>query len=122
MDADSDVTVGAGPGGGETVKKTTLEISVVVVLYILEVADVAEPGICTATCTVPGVVTSEAGTGAVNSTELTRVVLSCVWLAPTFHMMIAPVTNPAPFTVIVKPDPPAGAVLGLKKDTEEEDV
>ena len=122
VDADSDVTVGAGPGGGAIVKKTTLEISVVVVLYMLEVGEAAEPGICTATCTVPAVVRSEAGTGAVNSLELTSVVVSCVWPAPTFQTMMAPVTKPAPSTVIVKPDPPAGTVLGLRNATEEEDV
>jgi hypothetical protein len=47
------------------VKRTILDTSVVVVLLML-VPDVAEPGICTASCTVPGVVRSEAGTGAVN--------------------------------------------------------
>ena len=50
VDAESEVTVGACPGGGETVKNTTLEISVVVVLFTLDVAVLAEPGICTATC------------------------------------------------------------------------
>jgi hypothetical protein len=101
-----------------------LESSVVVVLFVFEVADVAEPGIWTATCTVPVVVIREAGTGAVNTTGLTSVVVSCVCICPgpTFHKIIAPVTNPPPLTVIVKPDPPAVAVLGLKNATEEEDV
>ena len=66
MDAEIEVTVGAGPAGVPIVKYTTLEISVVVVLFMFEVAEVAEPGIWTATCTVPGAVTKEAGTGAVN--------------------------------------------------------
>jgi hypothetical protein len=43
-----------------------LETSVVVVLLIFEFAEAAEPGICTATWTVPGVASREAGTGAVN--------------------------------------------------------
>ena len=122
VDAESDVTAGAGPGGAAIVKKTTLEISVVFVLYTFDVGEAAEPGICTATCTVPAVVRSEAGTGAVNSTELTSVVVSCVCVAPTFQIMMAPVTKPAPLTVIVKPDPPADTVLGLRNATEEEEV
>ena len=48
VDADIEVTVGAGPCGAPIVKKTTLESSVVVVLFVFDVAEVDEPGICTA--------------------------------------------------------------------------
>jgi len=56
---------GGVPGAAPIVKSTTFDISVVVVLLMF-VPDVAEPGICTATCTVPAVERSEAGTGAVS--------------------------------------------------------
>jgi hypothetical protein len=46
----------------------------------------------------------------------------CVCPGPTFHRIIAPVTKPAPLTVMVKPDPPAATVLGLKNATEEVEV
>jgi hypothetical protein len=66
VDAERELMAGGVPAGGPMVKRTMLDISVVVVLFTFEVAEEAEPGICTATCTVPAVVTSEAGTGAVN--------------------------------------------------------
>lgn len=66
VDADKDVTAGGVPAGAPTWKSTTFEISVVVVLLTLDVAELAEPGICTATCTVAAVARSEAGTGAVS--------------------------------------------------------
>jgi hypothetical protein len=94
------------------------DISVVVVLFTFCVADCDEPGICTATCTVPVVVSSEAGTGAVSCRLLTKVVFSAV----PFHRISAPVVNPPPFAVSVKPVLPATAVLGLTKLSTEEDV
>lgn len=66
VDADSDVSVGGVPGAVPMVKRTMFEISVVVVLLMFCVADCAEPGICTETCTVPAVARSDAGTGAVS--------------------------------------------------------
>lgn len=66
VEAEIDVSVGAGPGAVLTVNSTTFEISVVVVLFTFCVADCAEPGICTAICAVPAVVRLDAGTGAVN--------------------------------------------------------
>jgi len=66
VDANSEVIAGGVPGAGPIVKRTTLDTSVVVVLLTFDVPDRAEPGICTATCTVPAVVMSEAGTGAVS--------------------------------------------------------
>ena len=66
MDADSEVIDGGVGGVGLIVKRTTFDISVVVVLLTFCVADCAEPGICTATCTVPAVAKSVSGTGAVN--------------------------------------------------------
>jgi len=66
VDAESDVTAGGLPAGAPIWKSTTFETSVVVVLFTLDVAEVAEPGICTAICTVPAVARSEAGTGAVS--------------------------------------------------------
>jgi hypothetical protein len=66
VDAETEVMVGGVPGGAPIVKRTKFEISVVVVLLTFEVADCAEPGICTAIFTVPAVVRREAGTGAVS--------------------------------------------------------
>jgi hypothetical protein len=66
VDAETEVMAGGVPGGAPIVKRTRFEISVVVVLLMFEVADCAEPGICTAICTVPAVVRREAGTGAVS--------------------------------------------------------
>jgi len=68
-ETETEVTAGGVPGFGVTVKMTMLETSVVVVtfpLFGLDVGDTAEPGMSMATCTVPGAVRSEAGTGAVN--------------------------------------------------------
>jgi len=66
VEVDTDVMAGGVPGSALIVKRTTLETSVVVVLLTFDVADCAEPGICTATVTVPGAASSGAGTGAVN--------------------------------------------------------
>ena len=66
MDAERAVIVGGGAGTVLIVNRTTLDISVVVVLFTFCVADCAEPGICTETCTVPGVVRFDEGTGAVS--------------------------------------------------------
>lgn len=66
VDAERELIAGGVPDGGPIVKRTMLEISVVVVLFTFDVAELAEPGICTATCTVPAAATSEAGTGAVS--------------------------------------------------------
>jgi hypothetical protein len=66
VEAETDVIAGGVPGGVPIVKRTIFEISVVVVLLTFEVADCAEPGICTAIFTVPAVVRREAGTGAVS--------------------------------------------------------
>ena len=118
MDAESEVIVGAAPGAALIEKKTIFDTSVVVVLLMFDVAEVAEPGIWTATCTVPAVAMFEAGTGAVRWEGSTRVVVSGV----PFQRMSAPVTKPAPLAVIVKPAPPATAVPGLRNDSEEEDV
>ena len=60
-----DAIAGGVPGAAPIVKRTMFDTSVVVVLLTF-VPDEAEPGICTATCTVPAVARSEAGTGAVN--------------------------------------------------------
>lgn len=76
VDAEIVVTVGAGPGAVDIAKYTTFDISVVVVAPVFEVPETAEPGICTATCTVPALVIKEAGTGAVNCELLTSVVTS----------------------------------------------
>lgn len=118
VDADRDVIDGGVPGVAVIVKRTTLEISVVVVLLTFCVADWDEPGICTATCTVPVDVRSDAGTGAVSWTELTKVVTSCV----PFHRISAPVVKPVPLAVMVKPWLPTVAVLGLTKVSTEEEV
>jgi hypothetical protein len=66
VDVEREVMVGGVPGAEPIVKSTRLETSVVVVLFTFEVADCAEPGICTAIFTMPGVVRKEAGTGAVS--------------------------------------------------------
>jgi len=56
VDAETDVMAGGVPGVAPIVKRTKLDISVVVVLFTFEVADCAEPGICIAIFTVPAVV------------------------------------------------------------------
>jgi hypothetical protein len=66
VEAERDAIVGGVPAAGVTVKRTKLDISVVVVLYTFDEPDCAEPGTCTAICTLPAVVRSEAGTGAVS--------------------------------------------------------
>ena len=71
---DIEAIAGTGGGIGLIVKRTMLETSVVVVTFPLfgfDVPDTAEPGMSMATCTVPAVVRSEAGTDAVNWIELT---------------------------------------------------
>jgi hypothetical protein len=50
--------------------------------------------------------------------KLTRVVVS----AFPFHRISAPVTKPDPLAVIVKPELPTGAELGLTKVSLEEEV
>jgi hypothetical protein len=65
---------------------------------------------------------SEAGTVAVSCWLLTKVVASWTWFGPAFHKRMAPVTKPAPFAVMVKSEPPAFAVWGLRNDRNEDDV
>lgn len=66
VDADSEAMAGGVPGAAPIVKRTMFDTSVVVVLLTFDVGEEAEPGICTATFTVPVVARSEAGTGAVS--------------------------------------------------------
>ena len=61
---------------------------------------------------------SDAGTGAVSWLKLTSVVVSGF----PFHKINAPVVNPDPFAVIVKPCPPTAAALGLMKVRTDEAV
>jgi len=65
VDAEREVIEGGAAGAALMLNNTTFDISVVVVLLTV-VAFWAEPGICMATCTVPGVARSVAGTGAVS--------------------------------------------------------
>jgi hypothetical protein len=118
VDAERDVIAGGVPGAAPIVKRTMFEIAVVVVLLMFCVGETAEPGISMATCTVPVVARSEAGTGAVNCMLLTRVVFRAV----PFHRISAPVVKPCPLAVIVKPGPPTVAVLGLTKVKMEDAV
>ena len=60
-----EVIEGGAPGGVVIENRTRFDIAVVVVLLIF-VPLVADPGISTATCTVPGVVSNFAGTRAVS--------------------------------------------------------
>ena len=95
VDAETDEITGRGPGAAPIVKSTMFDTSVVVVALVLEVPETAEPGIWTATWTVPGVAISDAGTGAVSWILLTKVVFAnCV----PFHRMNAPATKPEPLT------------------------
>ena len=71
------------------------------------------PGLATVTEILPTDAISDPGTAAVKRVEETNVV---VRLTP-FQATIDPETNPVPFTVRVKPDPPATAEPGLKLDT-----
>lgn len=57
---------GGVPAAAPIEKRTMFDTSVVVVLLTFDVGEEAEPGIWTATCTVPAVARSEAGTGAVS--------------------------------------------------------
>jgi hypothetical protein len=118
VDAERDAIAGGVPGAAPIVKMTTFDIADVVVLLMFCVGETAEPGISIATCTVPAVARSEAGTGAVNWMLLTRVVFSGV----PFHRISAPVVKPCPLAVIVKPCPPTVAVLGLTKVRMEDAV
>jgi len=117
VDADNEAIAGGVPGGAPIVNITTFDTSVVVVLLML-VPEEAEPGIWMEICTVPGLTSSEAGTGAVTCELLTRVVFSAV----PFHRMIAPVVKPAPLAVSVKLIPPAVHEPGLTKLRTEDDV
>ena len=117
VEADKEVIAGGVPGGGLMVNKIRFDISVVVVLLML-VPEEAEPGIWMAICTVPGLASREAGTGAVTCELLTRVVFREV----PFHRMIAPVVKPAPLAVSVKLCPPAVHEPGLTKLRTEDDV
>src|SRR5580692_906513 len=113
-----DVMEGGVPGAALIVKSITLDTAVVTVVPTFCVGDCAEPWISTATWTVPVLVKSDAGTGAVNSIELTTVVVSGV----PFHKISAPVEKPCPLAVIVNPWPPTWPELGLMKVRTEEAV
>ena len=68
----------------------------------------AEPGLTTVTQAVPGEAMLGAGTCALSSLPLTKVVVS-----PTpFHWTAAPDTKSVPLTVSVKPGPPGAALSG----------
>lgn len=118
VDAESELIVGEGPAALLIVNRTMLDTAVVVVLETFCVGETAEFGISMATCTVPALVRSEAGTGAVSWTELTNVVVR----AFPFHKMYAPETKPLPLAVIVKPCEPTVAEVGLTKLSVDEDV
>jgi hypothetical protein len=66
------------------------------------------PPFDTVTQAVPGVAMSALGTAAVNRSVLTKVVVSAL----PFKYTTDPETKPAPFTVRVKPDPPATLAAG----------
>ena len=76
MDAESAAIVGAEPDVGLMLKFTTFDTSVVVVAVVPDAPETADPGICTATFTLPAEVRSEFGTGAVSCALLTKVVVS----------------------------------------------
>jgi hypothetical protein len=61
-----DAIAGGVPSAAPIEKRTMFDTSVVVVLLTFDVGEEAEPGIWTATCAVPAVARSEAGTGAVS--------------------------------------------------------
>src|ERR1039457_4930005 len=72
--------------------------------------DWVNPGVDTVMEATPSTATKLAGTVAVNCVELTNTVGSAV---PT-HTTVEPETKRAPFTVSVKPGPPAIAWVGLR--------
>lgn len=122
-DGEMDPIDGFAAGWAVTVKKTRFETSVVVVAEMLDVPEVAEPGMSTATAIVPGVARYEAGTGAVNVVPFTNVVVSEIGLEEfAFHRRTAPETNPEPVAVSVKPVAPAVKELGARVDSVEDDV
>ena len=73
-------------------------------------ADVAPPGFTTVTLAVPAEPIRAAGTEAVNSAALTKLVDS----AAPFHSATAPETKFAPFTVSVNAAPPDPVDAGLR--------
>jgi hypothetical protein len=122
VDAESELIVGTEPGVELIVKFTTFDTSVVVVAVVPEEPETAEPGIWMATRMVPAAVMSEAGTVAVNCVLVMEVGVSWTWFGPTFHKMMAPVTNPPPLAVSGNSVPPAGCCAGLRNVSTEEDV
>jgi hypothetical protein len=76
FEGESCVIVGAGGVGGLIEKRITFDTVVVVVAFVPEVPETAEPGIWTCTRAVPAVAIKEAGTIAVSWLSLTIVVAS----------------------------------------------
>src|ERR1039457_5991806 len=72
--------------------------------------EVLPPGLATVMVAVPARAVRLAGPAAVNCVALTNVVDS----KDPFHSTADPFTNPVPFTVRVKADPPAVAAFGLR--------
>jgi hypothetical protein len=107
---------------GLIVKFTTFDCSVVVVAFVPEEPETAEPGIWTATRMVSAAMMSEAGTVTVNCVLVTEVGVSLTWFGPTVHKIMAPVTQPPPLAVSGKSVPPAGCCAGLRNVRTEEDV
>ena len=75
-------------------------------------AEVMPPGQATVMLVVPGVAIRLADTDALSCVALTKVVPSAVLPQST----AAPLRNLEPFTVRVKPVPPAGTELGLNDE------
>lgn len=94
-------------GETDTIECDTLNgPTVIVKLWEVEVPP---PGLTTVTLAAPSSAMSEAGTVAVNSVELTNVVVK----ATPFQSMVAPFSKLLPVAVSVKLLPPSPAEVGL---------
>src|SRR5579871_2305476 len=76
-------------------------------------ADVLPSAFITATMAIPGLAIMAAVMAPWSTEELLKVVVTAV----EFHRIFAPETNPAPFTVMEKAEPPEVALDGVRLET-----
>src|SRR6476469_8370236 len=103
------VSVKAGPPAAALLGESVVNVGVEALLIVkVRALETAPPGFCTVTEALPAAAMSAAGIAAVSWVALTKVV---VRFAP-FQLTTEPFTKLLPFTVSVKPGPPAAALLG----------
>ena len=107
------MSVKAGPPatalGGE--REASVGAGACVFVVKVRALDTAPSGFSTVTEAVPAAAMSVAGIAAVSWVALTKVVVRLV----PFQRTVAPLTKLLPFTVSVKPPPPAVALLGERE-------